>query len=535
MRDFAQLYRQLDATTRSSEKVRTLVDYLRNATEADAAYAIYFLMGEKLRPTLSSRLLRQAAIEAAAIPSWLFEETYQWVGDLAETIACIVPPGLRDDSGGSLREWIEQVLKPLLVDEDGAKHRRLLEAWMRLETHERFVLNKLITGSLRVGVSRSLVIRALSELAGLSTEVIALRLMGQWSPTVENYRCLLQAEDDGSAMHRPYPFCLAHPWNESLANVDLENLDVEWKWDGIRAQLVRRQQQLFLWSRGEELLTGRFPEIEQAAQQLPDGCVLDGEILGWRDQAPLPFLDLQRRIARKKVGPQVMKEVPVIFLAFDLLEWNGRDLRQTPLAARRQQLEQGLPLAELPSLGSSPLRLSPKLTIDDHAALSAAREQARSLGAEGLMLKDRRSHYEAGRIRGVWWKWKRTPSTIDAVLIYAQRGHGRRATLYSDYTFALWDHGQLVPFAKAYSGLSDEEMREVDRFIRANTRDKFGPVRSVTPQLVMELAFEQVQLSKRHKSGIAVRFPRIVRIRRDKTPDQADQLDQLKAKLALDG
>jgi DNA ligase-1 len=534
MRDFAQLYRQLDATTRTSEKVRAIVDYLRKATEADAAYAIYFLMGEKLRPTLSSRLLRQAAIEAAAIPAWLFEETYQWVGDLAETIACIIPPGPHHDSG-SLCDWIEQILAPLLAEEDEAKLRRLQAAWMRLATHERFVLNKLITGSLRVGVSRSLVIRGLSELAGLSREVIALRLMGKWSPTVENYRWLLQAEDDGSAMNRPYPFCLAHPWHESLAKLELGDLDVEWKWDGIRAQLVRRQQQLFLWSRGEELLTGRFPEIEQAAQQLPDGCVLDGEILGWRDQAPLPFLDLQRRITRKKVGAQVMKEVPVIFLAFDLLEWNGLDLRPTPLAARRQQLEQCLQLDELSAPGSGRLRLSPRLAIEDHAALRAAREQARSRGAEGLMLKDRRSRYEAGRARGVWWKWKLSPSTIDAVLIYAQRGHGRRATLYSDYTFALWDQGQLVPFAKAYSGLSDEEMREVDRFVRENTRDKFGPVRAVTPRLVMELAFEQVQLSKRHKSGIAVRFPRILRIRRDKTPDQADQLDQLKARLILDG
>lgn len=274
-------------------------------------------------------------------------------------------------------------------------------------------------------------------------------------------------------------------------------------------------------------MTEKFPEFAQWAALLPDGTVLDGEILAVNPASPgmepLPFADLQTRIGRKNITKAILKKTPVAFIAYDLLEWGGADIRHLPFSQRRQLLEEALqPLA-----GQTGIRPSPLFRVGSVEELLALRAGAREHRAEGLMLKHQDAAYQAGRKRGLWWKWKLEPYSIDAVLVYAQKGHGRRAGLYTDYSFAVWNQGELVVFAKAYSGLTDAEIRQVDRFIREHTLEKFGPVRTVSPQLVFEIGFEGISRSARHKSGVALRFPRILRWRTDKTPEQADQLADL--------
>lgn len=529
MQDFVRLFHALDATTKTNEKLTALRRYFANAEAADAAWATYFLCGGKLKRMISGKLLRQWAAEQADVPLWLLEESYHAVGDLAETISLLVIGGA-DEAPQSLSEWVEHRLLPLAGMEESLAREGLRDIWWHTRIDARFVLMKLITGAFRVGVSKRLVTRALAAEFRIAPEVMAHRLMGQWQPTAEFFKSLKRAEQDGPLPSKPYPFCLAHAWPasdplESLGNC--EEFAAEWKWDGIRCQLIRRDGQVFIWSRGEELMEGRWPEIEQAAAELPDGTVLDGELLAARsDGRILPFAELQRRIGRKRVGKKLMQDVPVILLAFDLLEQAGTDIRALPWTARRQQLE--LLLSKLPD---SAIRINGLIEAKSWQEWVAIRESSRSMHAEGLMLKRRDACYEVGRPRGTWWKWKVDPYTVDAVLIYAQKGHGRRANLFTDYTFAVWNDNQLVPFAKAYSGLSDVEIQQVDRFVRSHTNETFGPVRSVTPKLVMELAFEGIQRSSRHKSGIATRFPRIVRWRQDKQPEDANSLEDLQALL----
>ncbi|MFQ3650827.1 MAG: ATP-dependent DNA ligase [Gemmataceae bacterium] len=513
MKAFAQLYAALDSTTKTNAKLAALVDYFRGVDPAEGAWAVYFLSGRKLRQAVPSRKLAQWAAEAAGIERWLFEECYHAVGDIAETIALLLPdPTASDDA--PLSEWVSR-LEALRDALDQKTH--LQHAWASLDRLGRFIWNKLITGGFRVGVSQLLLTRALAEVAHLEPSTIAHRLMGDWFPSPAFFLNLLSANHAADAS-RPYPFFLASP---------LERLDdlgprdawlAEWKWDGIRAQLVRRSD-LFLWSRGEELVTQRFPELAEAGRLLPTGTVLDGEILPWREQTVLPFSVLQRRIGRKTLSKKILAEVPVVLLAYDLLEEGGIDLRDRPLWQRRAQLERLLQQCNQPRL-----QLSPVVQAASWEELAAQRDTARQRQVEGLMLKRLDSPYRVGRVKGDWWKWKIHPLTLDAVLVYAQRGSGKRASLYTDYTFALRDGNELVPFAKAYSGLNDEELAQVDAFIKRNTLEKFGPVRSVKPQLVFELAFEGIQRSDRHKSGIAVRFPRILRPRPDKTPADIDTL-----------
>lgn len=529
MKDFAELYQKLDSTTKTTAKVEAMVEYLEQATMLDRAWAIYFLLGNKLKPTVPTKALRQAAIDAAQIPAWLFEETYQWVGDLAETISNVVPIHASLQNG-SLTEWIDSRCKPLGKAQLETQIELLKQAWAQLDPQQRFVFNKLLTGNLRVGVNARLITKAISQWSHVDIDVIAHRLMGDWQPTEQAMLLLLEANSEVKSPSQPYPFCLAHPLPTSYElELESSNYFCEWKWDGIRAQLIRRNGETFLWSRGEEQLAGRFPEIEQAARLIPEGTVLDGEILAWKDQRPLPFSDLQRRITRKSVSKKLMQEVPVRFIAFDLLELEASDIRSQTFEERRSQLEKLI-------ANSSPDTQQPQASVIDvnellrsgaWSDLRETRHKARDVRAEGLMLKHKNSRYETGRVTGSWWKWKLDPFSVDAVLVYAQRGHGRRASLYTDYTFAVWSNGVLVPFAKAYSGLTDEEIRTVDRWIRANTLQRFGPVHEVTPHWVMEIAFENVQLSTRHKSGVAVRFPRIVRIREDKRIEEADQLQAI--------
>ena len=531
MKQFATLYDTIDATTATTAKVAALVAYFRDAPSADAAWAVSFLVGRRPKRLVRAPDLRAWAAGAANVPTWLFEECYAQAGDLAETISLLVPEQERADvpaENGSFSSWVEERLLPLARTGPAVQREMLLDAWQRLGGTSRFLFNKLITGGFRVGVSDGLVVRALSQVSGISPESIAHRLMGQWEPSAAWYEQLVATETTDADWSRPYPFYLAYPFEAELDTLgDASEWQLEWKWDGIRAQLVRRRGRTFLWSRGEELLADRFPAVEAGAEWLPDGTVLDGELLAWLDGKPLPFSELQRRIGRKTVGKKLLADVPCHLLVYDCLEVEGVDVRDRPLHERRAMAE--TIVSRLP--GGVSMGLSPVLDVATWSAARAARERSRDMTAEGLMLKRRSSPYGVGRKVGDWWKWKVNPLTVDAVLVYAQAGHGRRAGLYTDYTFAIWDGDALVPFAKAYSGLTDAEIREVDAFIRRNTIEKFGPVRTVKPELVFELAFEGIQRSTRHKSGIAVRFPRIARWRADKPASEADTLSTVKALL----
>lgn len=528
MKDFARLYARIDETTKTNTKVAAMVEYFRDVDPSCGAWAVYFLSGQKLSRALPPSQLRIWASQSADVPAWLFEECYSVVGDLAETLSLLIPsPAV--DTTGSLTQWVSEIrqLANFPVENRPAQ---VTQLWQRLGSNERFIFAKLITGSLRVGVSRQLVTRALATAFELPIDQVAHRLMGKFEPSAAAFQRLIDPVGIEQDISRPYPFCLAHPVADAVEDLgSATDYLAEWKWDGIRAQLIRRDGQTMIWSRGEERIEDRFPELVEAAKTLPPECVLDGELLAWRHDCPLGFLELQRRINRKQVSKKLMQDVPVKFIPFDLLEFDRTDLRGCSLEIRRNKLEE---IFVNEDVFSDRLMISQILRATSWTELANIRKDCRTRGAEGLMLKSLASTYATGRVTGTWWKWKIDPLTIDAVLLYAQRGHGRRSNLYSDYTFGLWQEGQLVSFAKAYSGLTDAEIKQVDRFVRANTQDKFGPVRSVTPELVMELAFENVQLSKRHKSGIAVRFPRIVRWRQDKRPEDANQLADLKQMVA---
>ena len=555
MRRFAALFEALDASTATGDKVDALCGYFAQAPAADAAWAVYFLAGGKPRQVVPSALLRATACAQAGIDDWLFNECYQAVGDLAETIAHVLPPPARRSDQG-LAHWVEERVLPLrglAPDEQAA---RLRQAFDELDSAERFLLVKLIGGGFRVGVSKLLVQRALALHAGVDPKLMAQRLMG-WtdaraSVSAARWQQLVSDRPDAAAdAGQPYPFFLAHPLQAEPATLGaVSDWLAEWKYDGIRAQLVRRAGGCWIWSRGEELVTERFPEIVAEARSLPEGTVLDGEVLVWREgeSAPAPFQRLQQRIGRKTLTKKVLADAPVVFIAYDLLEADGEDLRGQPQHQRRARLQA--------LLQGQPLRLSPLVPANDWHDWVAQRARAREKGVEGLMLKHRDARYGSGRTKadGTWWKWKVDPLTVDGVLIYAQAGHGRRAGVYTDYTFAVWSRPprdadearavveaiaarrppapgalQLVAFAKAYSGLTDAEFAQVDRIIRAHTLEKFGPVRSVRPTLVFELGFEGINRSPRHKSGIAVRFPRMLRIRHDKPLHEADSLPTLQA------
>lgn len=529
MQRFTQLFLELDASTRIKVKVAALVRYFQEAPPEDAAWALWFLTGHRFPALVKTKALRRWAGQVAELPGWLVAESYEAVGDLAETLALLLPePGTGTELG--LAAFVEKHILPLRDWAETMQMPLLREAWSTLSTPQRFLFHKLITGAFRVGVQRTLVVRALSELTGIEAPVLEHRLMGDWPPTAEVYERLLDPqgqEDDRTA--RPYPFYLASPLEpESPKELGpRDGWQIEWKWDGIRAQLLRRGAEVVLWSRGEEIVTPAFPEIVEAAARLPGGTVLDGEILAWREGHPLPFSVLQRRLGRKTAAATILCEAPVRFIAYDCLEVAGQDIREKSLEARREQLD-----ALVKPLESVAFGLSPVIVESEWEAIEALWREARERGVEGFILKRSGSPYRVGRLKGDWWKWKSEPYTVDAVMISAQTGHGRRAGRYTDYAFAVRDGEELVPVAKAYSGLDDKEIALVDRFVRQHTLAKHGPVRTIEAKLVFELGFEGIAASTRHKSGVALRFPRILRWRHDKKPEEVDTLDTLKELIA---
>jgi DNA ligase 1 len=537
MKRAAQLFDELDATTGTNAKVDALASYFREATDSDKMWTIALLSGRRPKRPVTSTQLRRWAAQISGIPDWLFEASYHVVGDFAETVTHIAKQGTPVVK--SLTEWVSYVenLKDR-TEEDKAE--RVKAAWSGLADMELFVFNKIITGGFRIGVSQKIMVKGLSKATGLAEDALAHRLMGDWSPHTTNFQDLLFAENAADRTSRPYPFYLAYGiegdegraagagLSELRPLGDPSDWQAEHKWDGIRGQLIVRGHQHFVWSRGEELVTDKYPEFQALREVLPQGTVLDGEILAWKNGSPLPFAEMQKRIGRKVVGKKILSDVPVIFMAYDLLEFEGRDIRQLPMRERRGLLERVVLDAAHPSLA-----LSGTLHFATWEDLVIHREAARTSAVEGIMLKRLSSTYEVGRKKGDWWKWKVDPLSIDAVLTFSMQGHGRRADLYTDHTFGLWHNGALVTFAKAYSGLTDEEMKQVDAFVKKNTVERFGPVRQVTPELVFEIAFEGISFSSRHKSGVAVRFPRIARWRHDKKADEANTLDDLKELIPL--
>lgn len=523
MRAFSELYEELDTTTSTNLKVAAMVRYFRNAQPADAAWAAYILSGRRLKRFLGPSLLWRWLIEAVQLPAWLVEESAVSVGDLAETIALLLSDGQATAVPDvALSQWIEERLLPLRGADEERQREAIVGWWRVLPYRECFLLNKLLTGELRVGVSELLLTRALAEVLEMERAEVARRLMGDWHPSAQLWEALRSRERPAEDPAAPYPFFLASPLVDDPASLgDLSGWLVEWKWDGIRSQLIRRSGQIFIWSRGEEIVTERFPEITTAAARLPDGVVLDGELVAWRDGGVRPFAELQQRIGRKKLTAAILESVPVSFLAYDLLELEHSDIRQRPLAERRRLLE------ELLASAPGTLKLSAQVTAGGWEELARLRGESRTRSVEGLMLKACDSPYGTGRQRGSWWKWKIEPYSFDGVMLYAQPGHGRRSNLYTDYTFGVWSDGALVPVAKAYSGLSNEEIAQLDRWIRAHTLEKHGPVRQVEPTQVFELAYEGIAASNRHRSGVALRFPRILRWRLDKPASEADSLGSL--------
>jgi len=536
MKAFAQLFLSLDETNKTNEKVKVLKDYFISVPDNDKMNMLALFTGRKPKRNINSTQIRTWAVEAAGIPPWLFEESYHIVGDLAETMALLMPQN-SIGSNKTLTEWINEI--NVLGDKTEEERKLwLMESWAMLDSQERFVFNKILTGGFRVGVSQSLVVKALADVAKLDAATLTHRIMGNWMPDTYTYEQLVQEQGASDDISRPYPFFLAYPVQETSEKQrsaeelqgtlgDADQWQAEWKWDGIRAQMIKRDGKIFIWSRGEDLATDKFPELHPFLNELPDGTVLDGEILSFRDELPLSFNVLQTRIGRKNLSKKILEESPVAVIAYDCLEYNGEDIRLKTQAERRQILEGLQQATSYPDI----FHISALIQFNSWEELAAIRERSRAMAAEGVMLKRKSATYQVGRKRGDWWKWKIDPLSVDAVMIYAQKGHGRRADLYTDYTFGVWDGDKLVPFAKAYSGLTDQEIGKVDYFIKRNTIEKFGPVRTVKPELVFEIGFEGINKSNRHKSGVALRFPRILRWRHDKPKEEADTIDTLKALL----
>ncbi len=529
---FAALFQALDQTTKTNAKVAALAEYFTDAPDDDKLWTIALFSGRRPKRAITVTRLREWAAERAGIPLWLFEESYPIVGDLAETIALVLPPpGTQADT--SLSNQIGEI-RALAAEEDETRKAAILAAWDRYGTSERFVFNKLITGGFRMGVSQKLMTRALSRATGIEEPELAHRLMGDWTPETTTFERLILEPDPEADLSKPYPFYLAYQLDDPVETLgDPADWAAEYKWDGIRGQVILRGGAHFTWSRGEELMTDRFPELAVLPDFLPAGTVIDGELLAWDHAADIPqsFNALQKRIGRKTVPKKLLVEAPVVIRAYDLLEHGGQDIRAHSFKDRRAALEDMI--ANAPT--DVPVRLSERLEFKTWDELSKQRALAREIGAEGVMLKRLDSPYRDGRKKGDWWKWKLDPLVIDAVMIYAQSGHGRRANLFTDFTFAVWNGNDLVPFTKAYSGLTDAEFREITAWVRKNTLERYGPVRSVKAEHVFEIAFEGIQESTRHKSGVALRFPRMSRWRKDKPVSEANTLDDLKAMLATYG
>jgi len=528
---FAELVTELSSSTKTNDKLQSLVDYFATAPDADKVWVIALFSGRRPRRTVNLRLMREWCIGLIQIPDWLFTECHHTVGDFSETLALLLSEiKIQQHQDEDLSYYLEKFIS-IKKEDESIKKKFIVDSWQQMTPEEKFVFNKLITGSFRIGVSQKTIVNALAKVIDLSPSVIAHRISGNWDPMTTSFNELLSETASVTDFSKPYPFYLAYAIDDKVENLGEPNLwQAEWKWDGIRGQMIKRNNELFVWSRGEELMTDKFPEYFILKDLLPDGVVLDGEIIPAVDGKPLPFSVLQTRIGRKNISKKQLQEAPISFFAYDLLEYNYEDWREKSLSERRNKLEE-----ILFSFQNKSIQLSEKINFDSWNELAATRKKSRDNNSEGVMLKRKDSVYKVGRKRGDWWKWKIDPLTIDCVMVYAAKGSGRRSNLYTDYTFAVKDGNELITFTKAYSGLTDKEFAEIDQFVKRNSLEKFGPVRTVKPELVFEIAFEGIATSNRHKSGVALRFPRMNRWRKDKTVDEINTLDDLKEMLRLYG
>ena len=527
MKRFAELIKQLEQSNKSNDKIAALVDYFTTANEKDKPYVIAMFTGKRPKRPVNTSLIKQWAIEISAIPEWLFTESYHNVGDLSETIALILPPA-KNAIEKPLHQWISE-LAALQIKDDTEKKNYIVRAWNGLNTQERFIFNKLISGNFRIGVSNKMLVNAIAKQTNIESSKIMHAIMGKWKPNEITFHQLIEGEHVNTDNSWPYPFCLAYALDTEPQNLGLpKDWQAEWKWDGIRGQIIKRKGELFIWSRGEELITDQFPELHFLKDELPNGTVLDGEILSVKDGNVLSFSVLQQRLNRKTINKNQLVDAPIGFYAYDIIEHQGEDIRLRALKDRRKILEHIISSLCTPNV----VLLSPVIKFDAWENLAMLRTTAREINSEGIMLKKMDSSFHTGRKRGDWWKWKINPYTIDTVMIYAQKGSGRRANFYTDYTFAVRDGEKLITIAKAYSGLTDKEIKEVNTFVNKNAIEKFGPVRTVKPELVFEIAFEGIAESKRHKAGLALRFPRIAKWRKDKKADEINTLDDLKQLMA---
>jgi DNA ligase-1 len=528
---FAELVTELSSSTKTNDKLQSLVDYFATAPDADKVWVIALFSGRRPRRTVNLRLMREWCIGLIQIPDWLFTECHHTVGDFSETLALLLSEiKIQQHQDEDLSYYLEKFIS-IEKEDESIKKKFIVDSWQQMTPEEKFVFNKLITGSFRIGVSQKTIVNALAKVIDLSPSVIAHRISGNWDPMTTSFNELLSETASVTDFSKPYPFYLAYAIDDKVENLGEPNLwQAEWKWDGIRGQMIKRNNELFVWSRGEELMTDKFPEYFILKDLLPDGVVLDGEIIPAVDGKPLPFSVLQTRIGRKNISKKQLQEAPISFFAYDLLEYNYEDWREKSLSERRNKLEE-----ILFSFQNKSIQLSEKINFDSWNELAATRKKSRDNNSEGIMLKRKDSVYKVGRKRGDWWKWKIDPLTIDCVMVYAAKGSGRRSNLYTDYTFAVKDGNELITFTKAYSGLTDKEFAEIDQFVKRNSLEKFGPVRTVKPELVFEIAFEGIAASNRHKSGVALRFPRMNRWRKDKTVDEINTLDDLKEMLRLYG
>jgi DNA ligase-1 len=530
---FANLVKALGTSTKTNDKLEALVQYFASADDQDKVWVIALFSGRKPKRAVNTTQLITWCVEVANLPGWLFGESYHTVGDLAETISLLLPETIvhgRSAESKPLHFYID-TFKKIEKQDESIKRHFIIDSWNEMDQNERFVFNKMITGAFRIGVSQKMMVNALARFTSLEASVIAHRISGNWDPSTTSFAELLNESPAITDYSKPYPFYLAYALDadpETLGSP--EEWQVEWKWDGIRGQMIKRNNQLFVWSRGEELMTDKFPEYHSLKDVLPDGTVLDGEIIPSIDKKPLPFALLQTRIGRKNVTKKNLQETPITFFAYDLLEYNYEDWRNRPLTERRKQL-----VAIIEPLTTPTIILSPVVEFSHWGELAELRKTSREMGAEGFMIKRKSSIYQVGRKTGDWWKWKIDPLVIDCVMIYAEKGSGRRSNLYTAYTFAVKERDKLIPFTRAYSGLTDKEFNEVDSFVKRNAIEKFGPVRTVKPELVFEIAFEGIAASNRHKSGVALRFPRINRWRKDKKPDEINTLEDLKKMLEVYG
>lgn len=530
MKSFAQLVSSIASSTKTNEKLEALSNYFATANDKDKVWVIAIFSGRRPKRMINTTILSEWCMEMINIPVWLFYESYHTVGDLAETISLLLPEGDPSAETFALHYYIEKFVELEKADE-AIKKDFILSAWKSMNRDEQFVFNKLITGNFRIGVSQKMMVNALAKSVQLDASQIAHRISGNWDPATISFEELLSNDPSIIDHSKPYPFYLAYALENDPSTLgEPDEWQAEWKWDGIRGQMIKRNNELFIWSRGEELMTDKFPEYQALNDLLPDGIVLDGEIIPAVNNEPLPFALLQTRIGRKNITKKQLTEAPICFFAYDLLEYDHEDWRSKPLSERRKKLEE-----VVIGVNHSVLLLSELIEYNSWDDLTEIRKGSRDNGAEGLMLKRRSSVYQVGRKVGDWWKWKIDPLTIDAVMIYAQKGSGRRSNLYTDYTFAVRNGDELVTFTKAYSGLTDKEFAQVDAFVKRNSIEKFGPVRTVKPELVFEIAFEGIAASSRHKSGVALRFPRMSRWRKDKKPDEINTLDDLKKMLELYG